>query len=79
MVIREFFKERSDGVKLFRSYSDEGFYLVQNETGIEYPEAVDVEDAVFTYSESDKVIEEENGNEATAADYEAALERFGVK
>lgn len=69
--------ERPDGVKLFRSYSDEGFYLVQNETGTEYSEAVDVENAAFTYSETDKVIEE-NYDEATAADYEAALERFGV-
>lgn len=50
--------ERSDGVKLYRTYSDEGFYVLQNETGIEYSEAVDVEDAAFTYSETDKVIEE---------------------
>lgn len=58
MIVKEFFMERSDGVKLYRTYSDEGFYVLQNETGIEYPEAVDVEDAAFTYSETDKVIEE---------------------
>ena len=32
--------------------------LVQNETGIEYAEAIDVEDAPYTYSETDKLVEE---------------------
>ena len=58
MVKTEFYITRSDGVNLYRTYSDEGFYLVQNETGIEYSEAVDVEDAAFTYSETDKVVED---------------------
>jgi hypothetical protein len=48
---------RTDGVKLFRTYSDEGKMLIQNETGIEYSEAVDVEDSGYTYSESDEYAE----------------------
>ena len=56
MVVKEFFKTREDGVNLFRNYSDEGFYILQNETGIEYSEAIDVESAPYTYSESDKLI-----------------------
>ncbi len=58
MIVKEFYSTRKDGVNLFRTYSDEGFYIVQNETGAEYTEAVDVEGAPFTYSETDKKIEE---------------------
>ncbi len=59
MVIKEYFKIRKDGVKLYRSYSDKGFTLMQNETGIEYIEAIDVEDAPYTYSETENKIEDE--------------------
>lgn len=58
MIIKELYKTRSDGVKLYRSYSDENRYIIQNETGILYGEAIDVESATYTYSESDKFIEE---------------------
>ena len=52
MIVREEFKTREDGVKLFRTYSDEGRKIIQNETGIEYSEAIDVEGAAYTYSEN---------------------------
>lgn len=42
---------------LVRHYSDSGKILIQNETGIEYEEAIDVVPLVFTYSESEKMIE----------------------
>ena len=64
MVVREFFRTRNDGVNLYRTYSDEGRVLVQNETGIEYAEAIDVEDAAYTYSETDKMVEEEGPDES---------------
>lgn len=57
MVIKEFYTTRADGVKLFRTYSDAGKYLIQNETGIEYAEAIDVEDAPYTYSEGNDLPE----------------------
>jgi hypothetical protein len=57
MIITEYFKTRSDGVKLFRTYSDEGKKIIQNETGILYSEAIDVENAPYTYSESDEDVE----------------------
>lgn len=57
-VIREFYSIRSDGVLLYRTYSNENKMLLQNETGIEYAEAIDVENALYTYSELDKEIEE---------------------
>ena len=57
MVIRKFYEKRDDGVNLYRTYSDEGYYIIQNETGVEYEEAIDVEGARYTYSESDKKFE----------------------
>ena len=58
MIVREFYRTRKDGINLYRTYSDEGFYILQNETGIEYDEAIDVEGAPYTYSETDKPIPE---------------------
>jgi hypothetical protein len=60
MKVREFYRTRKDGVNLYRTYSDEGFYIIQNETGAEYDEAIDVEGAPYTYSETERLIEENN-------------------
>ena len=76
MIVKEFYKTREDGVNLFRSYSDQGFYILQNETGSEYSEAVDVENAPYTYTESDKPIDMEEL--ATEQDYINALAELGV-
>ena len=57
MIVREEYKTRADGVKLYRTWSDANRILIQNETGIEYTEAIDVEGAPFTYTETDKPIE----------------------
>lgn len=57
MIKREFYKEREDGVKLYRTYSDEGYRIKQVETGNIYIEAVDVETANYTYVETDEKIE----------------------
>lgn len=59
MIVTEYFKTRSDGVKLFRTYSDENRLMLQNETGIKYAEAIDVEGAPYTYTETDEPIENE--------------------
>ena len=53
MIVTEYYRTRSDGVRLYRNYSDEGKSLVQNETGTHYPEAIDVENSGFTYAETD--------------------------
>ena len=59
MVKKEFYRTREDGVNLYKSYSDAGFYIKQVETGVEYEEAIDVENAPYTYVETEKVIENE--------------------
>ena len=57
MVKRELFKIRNDGVKLYRTYSDEDFRILQVETNEVFDEAIDVEDANFTYIETEEKIE----------------------
>ena len=57
MIQREFYTQRKDGVKLYRAYSDEGMMIRQNETGVEYTEAIDVEGAPYTYTETETPIE----------------------
>lgn len=57
MIIKEFYKKRSDGVNLYRTYSDSELMIRQVETGNVYAEAIDVENAVYTYEETDMLID----------------------
>ena len=52
MIIKEFYKKRSDGVNLYRTYSDSNLMIMQVETGNVYTEAIDVENAAYTYEET---------------------------
>lgn len=56
MVQRDYYMRRNDGVVLYRSYSDEGYFIQQVETGNVYSEAIDVDGAPYTYEETDKLI-----------------------
>lgn len=51
MIVREYYKTRKDGIKLYRTYSDIGKRILQSDTGEIYDEAVDVEGAGYTYTE----------------------------
>ena len=51
MVIRDYYTTRYDGVRLFRSYSDHHF-MIKNENDELYEEAIDVESATHTYTET---------------------------
>lgn len=62
MIVKEFYKERKDGVKLYRTYSDEQYKIKQVETGNIYDEAIDIENANYTYEETDILIESEEEN-----------------
>jgi len=57
MIHTEYYTTRSDGVKLYRTYSGSNMKIKQNETGIVYSEAIDVENSGYTYSETDEPIE----------------------
>ena len=56
MIIREHYKTRTDGVELYKTYSDAGYLIRQAETGAEYDEAIDVDGASYTYTETDKLV-----------------------
>lgn len=45
-----------------KTYSSEGYYILQVETGNEYDIAIDILEAKYTYKETDKKIEEEEND-----------------
>ena len=59
MIIKEYFTTRKDGVKLYKTYSDSGFYIRKVGTEEIYDEAIDVESAPYEYEETDEKIEQE--------------------
>lgn len=60
MIVREYYGERSDGVKLYRNYSDQGFKIKPDGIEAVYDEAIESEDTPYIYIETDeKIVEEE--------------------
>lgn len=57
MIKKDFYEIRDDGIKLYRSYSDKNFYILKDGTEEMYEEAIDIESASYTYSETDIPIE----------------------
>lgn len=57
MVVKEFYRVREDGVILYRSFSDEGFYIQKVGTDEVYSEAIDVDNAPYVYIETAEKIE----------------------
>lgn len=57
MIIREFYSQRKDGVKLFKTYSDKNVYITKVGTSEKYDIAIDIETAEFEYVETEEVIE----------------------
>ena len=55
MIQKEFYRERADGVKLFRTYSDKQMKIKKLGTEEIYDEAIDVKD--FEYEETELPIE----------------------
>lgn len=60
IVPNEFFMTRSDGVNLYRTYSDQKLIIRKVGTDEIYDEAIDVEGAPYVYEETDQPIVEEN-------------------
>lgn len=54
MIIKEFYLMREDGVKLNKTYSDNGFYIHKINTDEIYDKAIDIEGAPYEYEETDK-------------------------
>lgn len=56
-IVYEYFKTRNDGVRLNRVYSDRDVMIRKVGTDEVYEEAIDVENAPWTYEETDQEIE----------------------
>ena len=63
MVKKEYYKTLEDGTVLVRTYSDNNHYIIQDGTGIEYSEAIDPENMNRTYTESERIMEEDSISE----------------
>ena len=61
MIKTEVYMERSDGVRLVRTYSDEGKYITRD--GVVYEEAIDPEELGRVYAETDEKIPTEDDEE----------------
>lgn len=55
MILIEYLNEGT----LIRHYSDAGYMLLQNETGLKYSDPIDVIPCTYTYTETDELIESE--------------------
>jgi hypothetical protein len=64
----------NDGT-LIKHYSDSGFMLLQKETGIKYSDPIDVVPCVYTYIETDELIENENEEFVEYDDYVKSEEK----
>lgn len=56
MIIEEELPNRPD---LIKRYSDEGFYIQNDQTGQLLTEAIDTQDSVYTYTETTEKFDED--------------------
>lgn len=63
MIVREFYATRRDGVDLYHTYSDAEYFIRKEQTGEEYEDAIDVINAPYTYTETDKRVQDVVGIE----------------
>ena len=73
MIIKEFYKKRSDGINLYRTYSDSKLMIRQVETGNVYAEAIDVENAAYTYEETDMSIDADESTDMRLSAVERSI------
>ena len=65
------FEYLNDGT-LIRHYSDAGFMLLQVETGAKYSDPIDLVPCVYTYEETDELIESEEESGMSEIEEKAA-------
>lgn len=63
MIVTEYYKTRSDGVVLNRTYSDKGMMIERD--GVRYSEAIDPAELGRVYTETDEPIEILEADEVT--------------
>ena len=81
MIDTVFYRTREDGANLYRTFTDQNVYIRQEQTGEEYPvEAIDVENAPYTYTETDIPVKADSNPEPdlTVSDTLEMLSEMGV-
>lgn len=68
MILTEYLRDNT----LIKHYSDKGVLLLQQETGLKYADPVDIVPCVYTYIETDELIETEE--EFSDAEFRAMVE-----
>lgn len=63
MIITEYYRTRTDGVVLNRTYSDKGMMIERD--GVRYSEAIDPAELGRVYTETDEPIEIPEADEVT--------------
>jgi hypothetical protein len=56
MIVKEFFEQRLDGVNLYKTYSNEGYFIQKINTTEFYTESIDIEGSIFEYIETGRLI-----------------------
>ena len=75
MIIKEFYRTRTDGVNLYRTYSNQGFQIRKIGTDEIYDEAVDIETVLCQYEETNiKIDGEFNDLDISDAEFRAIIE-----
>lgn len=69
-IVKEFYRTREDGVKLYRTYSDSNYMIQKVGTEEIYEEAIDVENASYEYEETTEPVETLNEIEEKAMAYD---------
>lgn len=69
-IIKELYRTREDGVKLYRTYSNAGYKIKKIGTDEVYEEAIDVEGATYEYEETTELIEDASEIELKAQAYD---------
>ena len=73
MIIKEFYQTRTDGVNLYRTYSDADFMIRKIGTEEMYSEAIDVETAPYEYEETTELVSNDE-QEFTDAEFRRIVE-----
>ena len=72
-IVKELYKTRNDGVKLYRTFSDQNFTIHKIGTDEIYEEAIDVESATYEYEETGQIIEGYNESDLKAQAYDILI------
>lgn len=63
MIKRDFYKTRTDGTNLYKTYSDQNVYIKKVGTEELYSSAIDIENISYDYEETEILIPEDESND----------------